>query len=44
MKFRRHFPVMLGEYWIYALAGLISITTLIMLYSHNGQAGLSRWW
>jgi hypothetical protein len=30
-----YFPVMLGEYWVYVLAGIISITTLILLYSHN---------
>jgi len=36
MKFRRHFPVMLGEYWIYVLAGAISIMTLMLLYSNNG--------
>ena len=35
MKPRRYFPVMLGEYWVYLLAGIISITTLILLYSHN---------
>jgi hypothetical protein len=31
MGLRMHFPVMLGEYWIYALAGIISITTLILV-------------
>jgi hypothetical protein len=33
MGLRIHFPVMLGEYWIYALAGtiIISITTLILV-------------
>jgi hypothetical protein len=35
MKLRRPFPVMMGEYWVYLLAGIISITTLILLYSHN---------
>ena len=35
MKLRRYFPLMLGEYWIYVLAGIISITILILLYSHN---------
>jgi hypothetical protein len=44
MKSRRHFPVMLGEYWIYVLAGVISITTLMLLYSHNGPIELLRWW
>jgi hypothetical protein len=44
MKFRRHFPVMLGEYWIYVLAVVISITTLMLLYSHNGPIELPRWW
>jgi hypothetical protein len=44
MKFRSHFPVMLGEYWIYVLAVVISITTLMLLYSHNGPIGLPRWW
>jgi hypothetical protein len=29
--------VMLGEYWIYALAVVILIATLTLLYSHNGQ-------
>lgn len=43
MKLRRHLPVMLGEYWIYILAGIISITTLILLYSHNNPIGLPRW-
>jgi hypothetical protein len=32
MKLRRDFPVMLGEYWIYILAAVISITMLILLY------------
>jgi hypothetical protein len=41
MKFRRPFPVMLGEYWIYVLAGVISITTLVLLHSHNGPIGFS---
>jgi hypothetical protein len=31
MKLRRHVPVMLGEYWIYALAGIISIAALVLL-------------
>jgi hypothetical protein len=44
MKFRRHFPVMLGEYWIYVLADVISITTLMLLYSNNGPIELARWW
>jgi hypothetical protein len=44
MKFRRHFPVMLGEYWIYALAVVILISTLMLLYSHNGPLRLSPWW
>jgi hypothetical protein len=35
MKLRMYFPVMLGEYWVYVLAGIISISTLILLYSHN---------
>jgi hypothetical protein len=35
---------MLGEYWIYVLAGVISITTLMLLHSHNGPIGLLRWW
>ena len=35
---------MLGEYWIYALAGVISITTLMLLYSHNDPIELLRWW
>jgi hypothetical protein len=39
MKFRRHFPVMLGEYWIYALAVVILIGTLMLLYSHNARSG-----
>jgi len=30
---------MLGEYWIYALAGIISITTLMLVYWHNGPIG-----
>jgi hypothetical protein len=33
MKLRRHFPIVLGEYWIYVLACLISITILTLLYS-----------
>ena len=40
VKLRRHFPVMLGEYWIYLLAALISTVTLVLLYSHKGAAGL----
>jgi len=35
MKLRMYFPVMLGEYWVYVLAGIVSISTLILLYSHN---------
>jgi hypothetical protein len=35
MKLRRHFPVMLGEYWVYVLAVIVSISTLMLLYSHN---------
>jgi hypothetical protein len=35
MKLRMYFPVMLGEYWVYVLAGIISISTPILLYSHN---------
>jgi hypothetical protein len=42
MKFHRHLPVMRGEYWIYVLAGIISITTLILLYSHDKPIGLLR--
>jgi hypothetical protein len=44
MSFRRHLPVMLGEYWIYALALVISITTLTLLYSRNDLIGLPHWW
>jgi hypothetical protein len=33
MKLRRHFPIMLGEYGVYVLACLISITILTLLYS-----------
>jgi hypothetical protein len=33
MNLRTHFPVMLGEYWVYVLAGIISITILMLLYS-----------
>jgi hypothetical protein len=32
MKLRTHFPVMLGEYWVYVLGGIISITILMLLY------------
>jgi hypothetical protein len=35
MKLRRHFPVVLGEYWVYVLAVIVSILTLMLLYSHN---------
>jgi hypothetical protein len=44
MKLRRHLPVMRGEYWIYVLAGIISITTLMLLYLHDKPIGLLRWW
>ena len=44
MKLRRHLPIMLGEYWIYVLAGIISITILMLLYSHGHPIGLLRWW
>jgi hypothetical protein len=44
MKLRRHLPVMRGEYWIYVLAGIISITTLMSLYLHDKPIGLLRWW
>jgi hypothetical protein len=44
MKLRRHLPVMRGEYWIYVLAGIISITTLMLLYLHDKPMGLLRWW
>jgi hypothetical protein len=43
MKLRRYFPVMLGEYWVYLLAGIISITTLILLYRTIDPIGLLRW-
>ena len=43
MNLRRHLPVMLGEYWIYALAGVISITTLMLFYLHDKPIGLLRW-
>jgi len=43
-KLRRHLPVMRGEYWIYVLAGIISITTLMLLYLHDKPIGLLRWW
>jgi hypothetical protein len=39
MKFHRHFPIMLGEYWIYALAVVILITTQTLLYSQKAQSG-----
>jgi hypothetical protein len=32
MKLRTHFPVMLGEYWVYVLGGIISMTILMLLY------------
>jgi|HubBroStandDraft_6_1064221.scaffolds.fasta_scaffold409430_2 hypothetical protein len=41
-KLRRHLPVMRGEYWIYVLAGIISITTLMSLYLHDKPVGLLR--
>ena len=43
MKLRRHFPVMLGEYeyWVYVAAGIISIATLMLLYSDNDPMGYS---
>jgi hypothetical protein len=33
MKLRTYFPVMLGEYWVYVLGGIISMTILMLLYS-----------
>jgi hypothetical protein len=42
MKLRRHLPVMRGEYWVYVLAGIISITTLMLLYLHDKPIGLLR--
>ena len=44
MKLRPHLPVMRGEYWIYVLAGIVSITTLVLLYLHDKPTGLLRWW
>jgi hypothetical protein len=44
MKFRRHFPAMLGEYWIYVLGGVYLDHDLMLLYSHNDLIGLPRWW
>ena len=42
MDFRRHFPVMHGEHWIYVLACVISIATLVLLYSAIGP--IKSWW
>jgi hypothetical protein len=39
MKRRRYFPFMLGEYWVYALAGIIAIVTLMLLYSPKDPIG-----
>jgi hypothetical protein len=39
MKRRRHSPFMLGEYWVYALAGIIAIVTLMPLYSPKDPIG-----
>jgi hypothetical protein len=51
MGLRTHLPVFLGEYWMYALAGVISITTLMLLYSQKepiafllDPTGLLRYW
>jgi hypothetical protein len=44
MEFRKHLPAMLGEYWVYVLASVISITALVLLYSDPGPIGLPRWW
>jgi hypothetical protein len=44
MELGKQLPVMLGEYWVYALAGVISITTLTLLYSYDGPVVWPRWW
>jgi hypothetical protein len=42
MNLRNLFPAMLGEYWIYVLAGIISVTTLMLLYSRSDPIALLR--
>jgi hypothetical protein len=44
MKFRGRLLIMRGEYWVYVLAGVISTTTVTMLYLHDKPSGLLRWW
>jgi hypothetical protein len=44
MEPRKHLPVMLGEHWMYVLAGVISITTLVLLHAHDAPISWSRWW
>lgn len=44
MDIRKHAPVMLGEHWIYVLAGVISIATLAVLYLDPGPIRWSAWW
>ena len=44
MEHRKYVPVMLGEHWVYVLAGVISIMTLLLLYLHDAPIALPRWW
>jgi hypothetical protein len=44
MKFLSRLPVMRGEYWVYLLAGIISATTVTMLYLNDKPIGVLRWW
>jgi hypothetical protein len=44
MNFRTRLSVIPGEYWVYVLAGIISTTTVTMLYLHDKPIGLLRWW
>jgi len=44
MDLGKHVPVMAAEYWVYALASVISIATLTMLYLDPGRIRWPAWW
>jgi hypothetical protein len=44
MNFLSRLALMRGEYWVYLLAGIISATTVTMLYLNDKPIGVLRWW
>ncbi len=39
MNFRKYVPVMLGEYWIYAAAGITVLTIPVLMFLHYRPIG-----